>query len=204
MYQNSKNHHSTRDMFLPSADIPIPSCHQVWDLAATVDRTSKPTAKDEVLILFWTPLFADPTYNNVSANALAFAYRSKKGGRKKMIDVSYLSRCWFEYFEEESTSKCSYRDARSLATKNSLQRQTCVVVFSNYKKDQIHPPPSYRRPDQIWTFFSQGSPLIFPREESDLSSWNGLFNWTVTYRLDSDIPVCCMVKFAEKMEQVWN
>ena len=63
-----------------------------------------------------------------------------------------------------------------------------MVVFSNHRGDQIE-PPMYRHPDQIWTFFSRESPLIFPREKTDLSLWNRRFNWTMTYRRDSDIPV---------------
>jgi hypothetical protein len=69
-----------------------------------------------------------------------------------------------------------------------LIAQAAMVVFSNYPEDQVD-PPSYGDPEQIWAMFSQESPLIRPRSKEDLSKWNGVFNWTITYRLDSDIPV---------------
>ena len=75
-----------------------------------------------------------------------------------------------------------------MTDKKSLIEKANMVVFSNYREDQID-PPAYRHPDQIWAFFSQESPLMAPREKADLSKWNGQFNWTMTYRRDSDIPV---------------
>lgn len=44
--------------------------------------------------------------------------------------------------------------------------------------------PSYRRSDQIWTLTNLEPP---PNLYGDLRVFNGLFNWTVWYRKDSDI-----------------
>ena len=61
-----------------------------------------------------------------------------------------------------------------------------MIIFSEMIEDQI-PPPAVRHPWQIWGFYTQEPPFIFPRDRRELDRW--IFNWTLTYRYDSDIPV---------------
>jgi len=45
--------------------------------------------------------------------------------------------------------------------------------------------PPYKRPGQIWIFQTQEPPRNF---RMSFRQWNKLFNWTMTYRRDADIP----------------
>jgi hypothetical protein len=108
---------------------------------------------------------------------------------------------WYEYYGGEfSPSNCSYK-CEWTSDKGKVE-QADVVVFSAYGVDQIA-PPSYRDPRQVWAFFSQESPPNVGRGESDLSRWNGLFNWTITYRLDSDVQLR-YGKFVQRSHPVAN
>ena len=57
-----------------------------------------------------------------------------------------------------------------------------VVLFVAPALGRRRPPP--KLPGQIWIFYNLESPIMF---SMDLSSWNNLFNWTVTHRRDSDV-----------------
>ena len=48
------------------------------------------------------------------------------------------------------------------------------------------PFPVYRKPSQVWVLYNL-EPL--PSIWFDSFGWNGIFNWTMTYRLSSDVPV---------------
>ena len=43
-------------------------------------------------------------------------------------------------------------------------------------------------PDQVFVFVSYEPPSYIHSEVYKSSEWNGVFNWTMSYRLDSDIP----------------
>ncbi|XP_035670295.1 alpha-(1,3)-fucosyltransferase 7-like [Branchiostoma floridae] len=45
-----------------------------------------------------------------------------------------------------------------------------------------------RYPHQYWIFFSDEAPLYPAMRAHDFASYNGVFNMTMTYRLDSDVP----------------
>lgn len=69
-----------------------------------------------------------------------------------------------------------------------------AVVFSVYGYDtQLNIPnimqqfPPYRLPNQRWVFYSSESPRLSSERIQSLKRINGIFNWTMTYRRDSDI-----------------
>ncbi len=64
--------------------------------------------------------------------------------------------------------------------------QSDVLVMHMAEPPIFFDRPKYRKPHQQWVFFMHESPLNTP---GDLAQWNGLFNRTMTYRLDSDIPM---------------
>jgi hypothetical protein len=103
--------------------------------------------------------------------------------------AGHVSRSWSQYYDEKYEDKKYCQGCKMTSDKKFLP-EASMVVFSNAKGDNILPPPAYRRADRIWAFFSRETPLSANsrREESDLGDWNRLFNWTVTYRFDSDIP----------------
>jgi hypothetical protein len=75
-----------------------------------------------------------------------------------------------------------------LTTDPSCFDRADLVLFSAYTVDQSKDPPRRTRPSQLWAFFSLESPVnIMFRSKPSYDTWNGLFNWTITYRRDSDV-----------------
>ena len=68
----------------------------------------------------------------------------------------------------------------------SLEKEASAVVFHlrNVNKDTVF--PSNRLPNQSYVFFLQENPF---NQWNHLAQFNGVFNLTMTYRLDSDAPV---------------
>lgn len=51
------------------------------------------------------------------------------------------------------------------------------------------PPRNSTRESQIWAFLTDESPHHTFMSKNNLTNYNGVFNWSMTYRMDSDIPV---------------
>ncbi|KAJ8302749.1 hypothetical protein KUTeg_019145 [Tegillarca granosa] len=72
--------------------------------------------------------------------------------------------------------KCDFTD-----DKNKLDDSEAVFFVSSE-----HPrvPKQGKKKEQIWIFFNLESPITYP---NGFKQWENLINWTMTYRLDSDI-----------------
>ncbi|XP_074034925.1 glycoprotein 3-alpha-L-fucosyltransferase A [Leptinotarsa decemlineata] len=66
-----------------------------------------------------------------------------------------------------------------------------IVIFPMHRmKSTKELPKGKRNPSQIWAFLTDESPhhtIMTPRLK--LTDFDGVFNWSMTYRMDSDIPV---------------
>lgn len=85
---------------------------------------------------------------------------------------------------------CSVRNC-VLETWNEKLREADAVFFHLHQTKGPHTLPKYHRPDQPWIFFTDESPLhtFMATKRYNMSAYNGLFNLSMTYRSDSDIPV---------------
>jgi hypothetical protein len=96
-----------------------------------------------------------------------------------------ICRCWEEYFYPKlAGSKCHAWCKFTFNHEDAGKAD--LILFSELIEDQV-PPPPVRHPWQLWGFYTQEPPFIFPRDKKELDRWK--FNWTLTYRLDSDIPI---------------
>ena len=78
---------------------------------------------------------------------------------------------------------CKVRDC-SLVTDHKLYHNSSAVF---YLFEQTGTPPrGPRPPGQRWIFFTMESPQIMWRSDNYVN-WKSLFNWTITYSLDSDV-----------------
>ncbi|XP_069136831.1 alpha-(1,3)-fucosyltransferase C-like [Argopecten irradians] len=59
-----------------------------------------------------------------------------------------------------------------------------VVIFLGPSIRTVGPVPVSKRPGQVWVLYGMEPPPI----HCSLNKWKGLFNWTMTYRRDSDFP----------------
>ena len=62
-----------------------------------------------------------------------------------------------------------------------------AILFHNIEL-KANDKPAFRNPDQRWIFFAMESP-VFQYWKPDYGPWKNLFNWTMTYRHDSDIRI---------------
>ena len=79
---------------------------------------------------------------------------------------------------------CS-RDMCELTDNRDIMQQADAVVVHVCRISDPHPPPA-RPPGQVWVAFGLESPVHY-RGRHDFPAWRGVFNWTMTYRTDSDI-----------------
>ncbi|XP_028571317.2 alpha-(1,3)-fucosyltransferase 7 [Podarcis muralis] len=79
---------------------------------------------------------------------------------------------------------CSIKGCQ-LTWNRNLYNQADVVVFHHWalQHRRSRPPASKPHPGQKWVWLS----LESPSHSNDLARWDGVFNWTMTFRRDSDI-----------------
>ncbi|XP_065158875.1 4-galactosyl-N-acetylglucosaminide 3-alpha-L-fucosyltransferase FUT5-like isoform X2 [Atheta coriaria] len=65
-----------------------------------------------------------------------------------------------------------------------------MVILHLHRTENVEDMPPVRRPEQIWAFSTDESPThTFLNGQHNFNAYNGLFNWSMHYRMDSDIPV---------------
>ena len=129
------------------------------DTFLTDTDMSVQTVTDSKIILFWTNCFGS---NFIKRHEMASG--EVECGKQK--------------------HKCFVTDDRKYFSKSS------AVIFhseaSNLMTDRTFLLSLKRPPQQRWIYYNRESPQKSPGP-STMKQWNFLFNWTMTYRLDSDI-----------------
>ncbi|XP_041969184.1 uncharacterized protein LOC121726034 [Aricia agestis] len=96
----------------------------------------------------------------------------------------------FYFFKEGNRifieNKCAWTSCYVTANRNLLGEDVSKfhAIAFNGRSNNIDPPKA-RLPRQKYVFFNMESADNYPVCSS---RWDGFFNWTATYRLDSDIP----------------
>jgi hypothetical protein len=103
-----------------------------------------------------------------------------------------------KYFSSKYLEKCNY-PCRSSMDK-SLIKQADAIVIHGWNLDKKL--PDYRSAKQRWVFLLNESPKNYKNFWKDFESkdFNGVFNWTMTYKRDSDIRLLMWV-FKERKER---
>lgn len=85
---------------------------------------------------------------------------------------------------------CSVRNC-VLEIDNNKISEASAVMFHLHLTEGPHTLPPYRRPEQFWIFFTDESPLhtFLLTKKYTMKDYNGIFNLSMTYRSDSDVPV---------------
>lgn len=89
-------------------------------------------------------------------------------------------------FKDCAYKNCEYR----IDNLKDLNKSDAILIHLHRTKGPWD-VPKYRRPDQKWIFFTDESPknTFFLTKAYSMKDYNGIFNWSMTYRADSDIPV---------------
>lgn len=92
--------------------------------------------------------------------------------------------------ERDPYQYCSVRNC-ILTTNDSLVSESDAVMFHLHQTKGPHTLPKNHPRHQIWIFFTDESPLhtFLATKKFSMRDYNGLFNWSMTYRHDSDVPV---------------
>lgn len=130
-----------------------------------------------------------------AANAALQSSSTSKTYRILIWDVGKrMSRRFLRSFgntEKDPFAFCSVRNC-ALDTSNDRIDDADAVMFHLHLTKGPHTlPNSRRRPGQFWIFFTDESPLhtFLLTRQYNMSHYNGLFNLSMTYRSDSDVPV---------------
>ncbi|XP_011634119.1 alpha-(1,3)-fucosyltransferase 7-like [Pogonomyrmex barbatus] len=85
--------------------------------------------------------------------------------------------------------QCSVQNCILSYDEKDLQRADAVVFHLHFTKSSSE-LPARSRADQRWVFLTDESPFhTFLYGHQSLSNYDGLFNWSMSYRMDSDVPV---------------
>ena len=63
------------------------------------------------------------------------------------------------------------------------------AILFHQRSFSLRDKPSTRRPEQRYVHWSFESPVHRFYDQTDLKDLDNFFNWSMTYRLDSDFPV---------------
>lgn len=93
---------------------------------------------------------------------------------------------WFNEYDTAPFSSCPVNNCTATRDQSLLKSADAVVIyFFDLSK---HNFPDYYHPRQRWVFhLNEPASHTFLKVKS-LRGFNNFFNWTMTYRLDSDIP----------------
>ncbi|KYN00344.1 PREDICTED: alpha-(1,3)-fucosyltransferase 7-like [Cyphomyrmex costatus] len=85
--------------------------------------------------------------------------------------------------------QCSVQNCILSYDERDLHRADAVVFHLHFTRNSSE-LPTRSRMDQRWIFLTDESPFhTFLYGPQRLSNYDGLFNWSMSYRMDSDVPV---------------
>ncbi|KAF2905188.1 hypothetical protein ILUMI_00965, partial [Ignelater luminosus] len=111
----------------------------------------------------------------------------KYGRELKKRHVMRFTERSYDPFENCSVKNCVVRYKKSYISSADL----VIFDLNHIKGTNELPLKSVRNPNQIWAFLSDRSPLrtFSASASADISDFDDIFNWSMTYRMNSDIPV---------------
>ncbi|XP_060590450.1 alpha-(1,3)-fucosyltransferase C-like [Ruditapes philippinarum] len=89
-------------------------------------------------------------------------------------------------------TNCDYKNC--MLTKNAkfVYSADAIIFYIGIRNKRLGMNPPFnnqqRNPNQVWIFTTIEPPVHYYNTDYMLSSWENQFNWSMLYRLDSDIP----------------
>ncbi|KAF2883569.1 hypothetical protein ILUMI_22633 [Ignelater luminosus] len=133
-------------------------------------------------------LFLDKEYPQINTSAKNYTILVWKHGPE--VHGRHIARYTnrsFDPFEDCSVKNCivTYKD-------EDLEIADLVLFQMLFMVGPYELPQTKRNPNQIWTFVTEESPLhsfLYFTRYQRYPCFDGFFNWSMTYRMDSDIPM---------------
>ncbi|XP_071110454.1 glycoprotein 3-alpha-L-fucosyltransferase A-like [Haliotis cracherodii] len=121
------------------------------------------------------------TYDNYSLDDI-----DTSGNESKLI-LFYNRPVWFGVNQcIQGIQDCPQKACTCSNDPEDIAKADAVIIDAVGLKDAT-PPTSIRRADQMWIMFGLESPVHYHNNYYLRPQWRQAFNWTMTYRLDSDI-----------------
>ncbi|XP_028168331.1 alpha-(1,3)-fucosyltransferase 6-like isoform X1 [Ostrinia furnacalis] len=93
---------------------------------------------------------------------------------------------WFKQITSDPLDVCSVKNCIFIFDKMELHKSDAVVVDA---KLSSYPWVHKRKRTQRWIFVSDESPVATSLNPTNLSKIANIYNWSMTYRSDSDVPI---------------
>ncbi|XP_014678295.1 PREDICTED: alpha-(1,3)-fucosyltransferase C-like [Priapulus caudatus] len=93
---------------------------------------------------------------------------------------------WFPRYGAAPFAGCRVSNCAATRDHSLIKRADAVVM--NFFNVQRHSLPAYYSPRQRWVFYLREPASHTYLKVRSLRGFDGAFNWTMTYRLDSDVP----------------
>ena len=112
---------------------------------------------------------------------------------REFLVLWYNTESWIRkrFIEDDPMSRCKYNNCYSTANRSFISESAAVVYcISCPGMPKIPPVLKAMLPvKQTWIFFSLESPINIPKHDKSYKNiqWHNAMNWSMTYRLDSDI-----------------
>ncbi|XP_066979602.1 3-galactosyl-N-acetylglucosaminide 4-alpha-L-fucosyltransferase FUT3-like [Macrobrachium rosenbergii] len=116
-------------------------------------------------------------------NFIILAWKQTEGDEEKFIR---------EFGEEklDPFRLCSVKNCK-LVTKNFYSRKADAIIFHLHRTKKASTYPRRANFNQRWIWLTEESPYhtLYFAEDKDFSHYNGIFNWSMSYRMNSDVPM---------------
>lgn len=133
-------------------------------------------------------LFLQKTPPQVMNNSKVYTILTWKRG--KFLERRHIYH--FTATRQDPFEKCSVKNCIITYNEKYLPKADVVLIhLQQLKGVQDLPQENGSRPDhQRWVFLTDENPLnTFLTSKVKMADFNGLFNWSMTFRLESDVPV---------------
>ncbi|KAK4878323.1 hypothetical protein RN001_010829 [Aquatica leii] len=126
-------------------------------------------------------------YNKSVVSILNFRYNDNADVKHILFWTKFFyTDDYYIGFGSEPFSECEYKNC--FITKNrsflSVDKFDAIIFHGNEFDEKEHKVPSARNPNQIYIFVNGESPVMTFK---GLQPFNYFYNWTMTYRSDSEI-----------------
>ncbi|KAL7644099.1 UNVERIFIED_CONTAM: hypothetical protein RMT77_004922 [Armadillidium vulgare] len=120
----------------------------------------------------------------------------EKNVKKILIWTGYYraSGLWGKVFRRHCLGECEEKRCLITTNKKESEEADAILFDGNSLQRKIYGPgerrflwPSSRKENQIYIFFSTEPPTRFSK--IDLEAFDDFFNWTMTFRRDSDVVI---------------
>ncbi|KAH3850598.1 hypothetical protein DPMN_093020 [Dreissena polymorpha] len=135
--------------------------------------------------------FAIPkTLMNIQVNFNNTKKRFKPDDPKKIV-LNFNEEPWTSVGEANMLfNRCEYNNCEMTTDRSNLKTASAILFNYCHSNMGFHPPitKEERSPDQAWIFRCLETPVHFSFDDYKQEAWLGMLNWSISYRLDSDIP----------------